>query len=48
MYILCDDSPVSHANFLRLLHLFSIVKERELGISNLLVLGHPLIHIAVS
>lgn len=40
-------SPTSHANTLRLLHLFSVVKERELGISHLLVLGHLLTHVAV-
>lgn len=46
-HVLCDDSPISHANTLRLLHLFSVVKERELGISRLLVLGHLLTHVAV-
>lgn len=46
-YVLCDDSPISHANTLRLLLLFSVVKERELGISSLFVLGHPLTHVAV-
>lgn len=50
-YVLCDDSPISHANILRLLLLFSVVKEREkereLGISSLFVLGHPLTHVAV-
>lgn len=46
-YVLCDDSPISHANTLRLWLLFSVVKERESGISSLFVLGHPLTHVAV-